>query len=56
MENKSLWNQYTDEQIKALENISGNDNYRKCLDKGKTERECVTLTIQMAEEKRICKS
>ncbi|MDD3218713.1 MAG: aminopeptidase [Lachnospiraceae bacterium] len=49
MENKSLWNQYTDEQIKALENI--NDNYRKCLDKGKTERECVTLTIQMAEEK-----
>ncbi len=34
---------------KSLEKING--LYRECLDQGKTERECVTLTIRMAEEK-----
>lgn len=48
MERKSLWTSYNKAQREALEEV--NLLYRKCLDAGKTERECVSLTIRMARE------
>lgn len=48
MENKSLWTKYNKDQLEHLEEI--NDKYKECLDLGKTERECVELTIAMAKE------
>ena len=39
---------YTKEQERELEELAV--RYRKCLDQSKTERECVTLSIAMAEE------
>ena len=45
---KNLWTKYNDCQLKELEEV--NEKYKKCLDEGKTERECVTLSIKMAEE------
>lgn len=48
MERKSLWTGYNKAQREALEKV--NLLYRKCLDAGKTERECVSLTIRMAKE------
>ena len=45
---KSLWEIYTDEQLQEMESV--NARYRQCLDRGKTERECVRLSIEMAEE------
>ena len=41
MERKNIWNLYSDEQISELKEI--NDKYKRCLDAGKTERECVKL-------------
>ena len=48
MEEKNLWNSYSEEQQKELHEIS--EKYKDCLDKGKTERECVTLAVAMAKE------
>ena len=48
MERKSLWTNYDNAQREALEKV--NLLYRQCLDEGKTERECVSLTIRMAKE------
>ena len=45
---KNLWTKYNDCQLKELEEV--NEKYKKCLDEGKTERECVTLSVRMAEE------
>ena len=45
---KNLWTKYNDCQLKELEEV--NEKYKKCLDEGKTERECVTLSIKMAEK------
>ena len=39
MEEKNLWNSYGEEQLKELHEI--NEKYKDCLDKGKTERECI---------------
>ena len=47
MERKNVWTTYNDSQLEELHEI--NEKYKRCLDAGKTERECVTLTIQMAE-------
>ena len=43
MERKNIWNLYSDEQISELKEI--NDKYKRCLDAGKTERECVELSV-----------
>ena len=44
---KTLWEIYTEEQLAEMEEVCG--RYRACLDRGKTERECVDLCIEMAE-------
>ncbi len=49
MERDNIWASYDEGRLEELEKING--LYRECLDQGKTERECVTLTIRMAEEK-----
>ena len=48
MEEKNLWNSYGEEQLKELHEI--NEKYKDCLDKGKTERECIALAVEMAKE------
>ena len=48
MERKNIWSTYTPEQITELDNIS--TRYKSCLNEGKTERECVELSIRMAQE------
>lgn len=47
MERKNLWKQYTDAQCLEVEQLS--ERYKKCLNAGKTERECVVLGIEMAK-------
>lgn len=47
MERKNIWTTYDEAQLKELHEI--NERYKECLDKGKTERECVNLTVEMAE-------
>lgn len=47
MERKNLWETYNEEQLVELEEV--NKRYCACLDAGKTERECVRKTIEMAE-------
>ena len=43
---KTLWELYTDEQLQEMEQVGA--RYRQCLDQGKTERECVRLSVEMA--------
>ena len=45
---KSLWEIYTDEQKAEMENLC--ICYKDCLNRGKTERECVRISIEMAEQ------
>ena len=47
MERKNLWETYNEAQLVELEEV--NKRYCACLDAGKTERECVRKTIEMAE-------
>ncbi len=47
MERPNAWKSYDEEQVKQLEALCS--DYRKFLDEGKTERECVKLTVSMAE-------
>lgn len=42
-----MWKQYTDAQCLEVEQLS--ERYKKCLNAGKTERECVVLGIEMAK-------
>ena len=48
MERKSLWEMYSQEQLTELEQL--NESYKAYLDKGKTERECITEAVKMAEK------
>ena len=48
MERKSLWNTYNEEQLQQLEEV--NELYKKYLNNGKTERECIKEAIKMAKE------
>lgn len=48
MEKEVLWNSYSPDQQKEMEQVSR--RYMACLDEGKTERESARLTIRMAEE------
>lgn len=49
MERKNAWKSYTAEQLAELNKI--NEDYKECLDAGKTERECVHLAVKRLEEK-----
>lgn len=49
MKKDNLWLSYTDEQKKELDQVC--DLYKKCLDEGKTERECIDVTVKMARER-----
>lgn len=49
MDRKNIWSSYKIEELEKVEKI--NDLYKSCLDAGKTERECVDLTVDMAKEK-----
>ena len=48
MEIKNAWEKYTAEDLQALEAL--NEEYKAFLDNGKTERECVTEAVAMAEK------
>lgn len=48
MEKKNAWESYEEADLKELEEL--NLAYRRFLDIGKTERECVAETIRLAEE------
>ncbi len=47
MERKNVWTTYDEVQLKELHEI--NEKYKECLDRGKTERECVSLSVEMAK-------
>ena len=44
---KNVWSLYDSGQLAELGRI--NELYKSCLDAGKTERECVELSIRMAQ-------
>ena len=48
MKRENCWKIYDENQLKELEEV--NSKYRNMLDYGKTERECVELTINLAKE------
>ena len=45
---ENIWTTYDESQLAELNEIS--EKYKECLNAGKTERECVELSIRMAEE------
>ncbi len=47
MENKSLWIKYKTKDIKALDKLC--EQYKGFLDDGKTERECISKSVEIAE-------
>ncbi len=47
MERENAWNDYSEKELAELNIL--NDEYRKFLDEGKTERECVRKAVAMAE-------
>ncbi len=47
MDRENVWKSYDSAALKELEKI--NDKYKYCLDEGKTERECIRLTVKMIE-------
>ena len=47
MAKENVWKTYTQEQCRELEVLA--EDYKAFLDRGKTERECVTETIRQAE-------
>ena len=48
MTRKNVWNSYTKEQLEAVDAFS--KEYMYFLDHGKTERECVDLTVNLIEK------
>ncbi len=48
MKRQNVWTTYGQEDLKELNHI--NEAYKKCLDEGKTERECVKAAVRMARE------
>ena len=48
MERKNAWKEYDKKELKELEKLC--KDYRKFLDHGKTERECVKYIVEMAEK------
>lgn len=47
MERKNAWKNYDEQQLAGLEALAG--EYRKFLDNGKTERECVSESVKLAK-------
>lgn len=47
MERKNVWTTYGEAQLKELHEI--NEKYKECLDRGKTERECVRVSVELAK-------
>ncbi|MGO5053084.1 aminopeptidase [Lachnospiraceae bacterium LCP25S3_G4] len=52
MQKGNVWNTYSQEDLTELHSIC--DRYKYCLDRGKTERECVTLAVNMARDAGYC--
>lgn len=52
MERKSLWETYTEEQLQQLDVFC--DSYKRYLDIGKTERECIREAVRMAKDDGYC--
>lgn len=48
MKKENVWLSYSEEQKEELKKVC--DLYKKCLDEGKTERECVEVTVKLAKE------
>jgi len=48
MERKNIWNNYDKKELIKLEVL--NAKYMKYLDEGKTERECIRVSVEMAEK------
>ena len=48
MKTGSVWEKYSDKQLKELEKLSA--SYREFLDAGKTERECVSEIVNRIED------
>ena len=48
MERENVWKSYTKKEKKELDRLC--NNYRQFLDAGKTERECATEAVKMAEK------
>ena len=48
METRNLWNRYDADQLHKMEEVA--NWYKFCLDNGKTERECVRISVDMAEK------
>lgn len=48
MERKNVWKDYDKKELKELEKLC--KEYRKFLDNGKTERECVKYIVELAKE------
>ena len=48
MERKNIWTKYDKKELKELEAV--NADYLKFLDNGKTERECIKVSVEMAEK------
>lgn len=48
MERENVWKKYTKADLVKLEEL--NNNYRQFLDRGKTERECVSEAVKLAEK------
>lgn len=44
MERKNVWKTYSSAQLAELDKV--NEDYKTCLDAGKTERECVRLAVE----------
>lgn len=47
MDKKNVWSSYSKKQLTELEKL--NKEYRHFLDHGKTERECITETVKLAQ-------
>lgn len=48
MERNNAWKSYDEAQVEEV--MSLNERYKEFLSKGKTERECVAITVDMAEK------
>lgn len=48
MQPKNIWTDYANEELERLDSVC--EKYKDCLNKGKTERECVSLALEMAKE------
>ena len=49
MSRENIWRSYSPAVMEELEKV--NNEYKLCLDEGKTERECIDLSVKRLEEK-----